>query len=300
VVGIGEDANNCAERIVNVEHAKRVEVSIRQSLRDGISPRPSIEVVSLPVFKDTVIVVRVAPQNPPHMVSTNKRSDFYGRYDATSERMRYEEIEQRFRDKFSQGELPRIEDSRVLSPRALLDTLSGRREVLMGTADAFQQFGAKVVERNQPSLSLIAIQENAENAVTEPTAKFIFTEPSYARKGGWTVIHTELPFRRSGGNWEHDYGESSRTSLNASGDFIFQKSIDEVLCWRQDEVGFLRQPRLYSNSLIEYCLSYIYSVADVASITKPKLIYVKPMIVVDERGVKLPLGEGGRCGLTRL
>jgi hypothetical protein len=222
------------------------------------------------------------------MVSADKRSDFYNRYDATSERMRYEQIEQRFRDEFYQGQIP-ITDF----PRSSLETLSGRREVLAGTGDALLRYTTKFIDSKQPFFGLIAVQENFANAITESTARVIFSEPSYARKGGWTFIHTSLPLRPLGGEWEQDYGESGRTYLNVSGDFVFQKAVDEVLCWRQNKTDFDRQPRLYSNALIEYCLSFMYSVADIASIMKPKRSFVKPVLVLGERGAALPIGEGG-------
>ena len=288
VIGIVEDDHHCATRIVNIERADSVADSVRQRLRDGLSPRPSIEVVILPINSDTVIVIRIAPQNPPHMVSADKRSDFYNRYDATSERMRYEEIEQRFREKFSQGQIPLAD-----FPRSSLETLSGRREFLTGTGNALSQYTTKFIDSKQSLFGLIAVQESFANAVSESTARLVFSEPSYARKGGWTVIHTSLPLRPLGGQWQQDYGESGRTYLNASGDFVFQKAVDEVLCWRQNVTDFDRQPRLYSNALIEYCLSFMYSVADIASIMKPKRSFVKPVLVLGERGATLPLGEGG-------
>jgi len=288
IVGMAEDADHCASAVVNVERPQPTADGIRQKLRDGLSPRPSIEVVPLQVSADNVIIIRVAPQNPPHMVSSDKRTDFFGRYDATSERMRYEEIEQRFRDKFSQGE-PLISET----PRASLETLSGRREVSTGTVGALAQYTKTFSEAAQPALGLIAVQEGISNSTSAETAMWFFSDPSYARKAGWLVVHPSLPITPQSGRWLQDYADVSRTYLNSSGDVIFQKAIDEVLCWRQSENDFLRCPRMYSNALIEYCLSFVYSVSDIAIIARPKNILITALLVVGPNGIQLPLGEGG-------
>jgi hypothetical protein len=292
IIGVAEDEENRAHHIVNVEGPKRQSDSVRQRLRDGLSPRPVIEVESLEVDADTVIVIRIAPQNPPHMISVDKRSDFYGRYDATSERMRYEEIEQRFRDKFTQGQL---QQSSVPADRTVIETLGGRRSVAESTVDALLRHLALFEKGDTPTLGLIAIQENTATPMTEQSARRLFSYPSYKRDGGWAVIHPSLPMKPvGGGGWQQDYGEFSRTFVNASSDIMFQKPIDSVFCWRQNEHDFERQPRLYSNALIEYCLSFAYAFADVAALTDPASSLVQAIFMVDKaKGVRLPLGEGG-------
>jgi hypothetical protein len=288
VVGMAEDADHCASAIVNVERPQQTADRIRQKLRDGLSPRPSIEVVPLRVDSENVIIIRIAPQNPPHMISSDKRTDFFGRYDATSERMRYEEIEQRFRDKFGQGE-PLISET----PRALLETLSGRREVSTGTAGALDQYIRTFTDARQPTLGLIAVQDSISSSVSEETATRFFSDPSYERKAGWLVVHPTLSITPQGGRWLQDYANVSHTYINSSGDVLFQKAVDEVLCWKQSEIDFERCPRMYSNAIIEYCLSFIYSVSDIAAITKPEAILMTALLVVGSEGVQLPLGEGG-------
>jgi hypothetical protein len=212
IVGIAEDAHHRASSIVSVERPQPSADGIRQKLRDGLSPRAFVEVVPLQVASDNVIIIRVAPQNPPHMVSGDKRSDFYARYDATSERMRYEEIEQRFRDKFEQGQVPPT----PYTPRAVLETLSGRREVAVGTAEILKQYSSAFIESGQPSLGLISVQEDFASSVASNTAEWFFTDPSYQRRAGWLVVHPSIPFSPLGGRWQQDYGGVSRTYLSSS------------------------------------------------------------------------------------
>ncbi len=222
------------------------------------------------------------------MVIANKRTDFYGRYDATSERMRYEEIEQRFRDKFRQGQ-----PSEPATPRAALETLSGRRDVAAGTVEILSQYIKTFMNSGQPSLGLLAVQDGIREPVSSDMADWFFSDPSYARTAGWLSVHPSLPITTLSGRWQQDYGEVSRTYINASGDLVFQKAIDEVLCWRQNEADFNRCPRLYSNALIEYCLSFVYSLADLVALTKPRAFIVTAVLVVGPNGAQLPLGEGG-------
>lgn len=288
LVGVAEDAEHCASGIISVERPQDTADSIRQKLRDGLAPRPSIEVVPLAIGIQHIVIVRVAPQNPPHMVSADKRSDFYGRYDATSERMRYEEIEQRFRDKFSSGQLFIPE-----TPQATLETLSGRREVSAGSAGVLDHYVQTFIDSQDAVFGLIAVQDSFANAVTDGIASWLFSDPSYSRKAGWLVIHPSLSMVPLGGRWQQDYGKFSRTYLNASGDLIFQKAVDEVLCWTQNALDFERCPRLYPNALIEYCLSFVYAVSDIAAISKPRKVLIKPVVLAGANGMQLPLGEGG-------
>lgn len=292
VVGIGEDADHRADRIVGVDEPERVADSIRQRLRDGLAPRPVIEVESLEVDADTVIVIRVAPQNPPHMISANKRSDFYGRYDATSERMRYEEIEQRFRDKFMQGQLP---PSPPASNRVVIETLGGRRSIAESTVEALRRHLELFEKADTPMLGLIAIQESVGMPMTGRSATRLFTSPSYAPEAGWSVIDSSRGVAPAGGaGWQQDFEEFGRTYVNASGDLVFQKPIDSIFCWKQNEKDFARQPRLYSNALVGYCLGFAYALADVAVLTDPASSLVAAILTVDKaKGVRLPLGEGG-------
>ena len=286
VVGIAEDSEHYASAILSIDKPQQSADSIRQTLRDGLSPRPHVEVVPLLVGKDNVIVIRVAPQNPPHMVSANKRSDFYGRYDATSDRMRYEEIEQRFRDRLS------LVPSAAGEPSAVIESISGRQRVSQAAADVLNRYAELFKKLKDPTLGIAIVQDGATAAVDSNVATAAFKRPSYNRQGGWLIIHPSLEFLGQSGEWYQDYGEFGRTSLNASGDLLFQKGIDSVLCWRQGEEEFRRAPRLYSNALVEYCLSYMYSVSDIICETKPRRLLLQTFLV-NAQGVQLPLGEGG-------
>ena len=129
VVGIMEDDSHRACGLRTVANIERVEESARQVLRDSLSPRPVIEVVSLSVDSFEVLVIRVSPESPPHMVSSGKSTDFFNRYDATSDHMRYEEIAERFRAKYeASGFL-----SSYKRPSVTIDSTAGRTSVSLGT-----------------------------------------------------------------------------------------------------------------------------------------------------------------------
>lgn len=136
LIGIGENADHCAAAAINVENANGVADSLRQKFRDGIAPRPVIEVVPLVVGGVTIVIARVSPQNPPHMVSQGNQTMFYGRYDATTKEMRYEEIEQRFREKHLSG----FSQQRLVDTRPTIETIRGRTEVSQSVKDALERY----------------------------------------------------------------------------------------------------------------------------------------------------------------
>jgi len=287
LIGMDEDAKHQASGVVHIENSGNVVESVRQRARDGLSPRPVIEVVPLTVETADIVVARISPQNPPHMVSQDKRSDFYGRYDATTERMRYEEIEQRFRDKFETGQIVAPE-----TPVSFVETIGGRVSVSLGAKTALESYVERTRAAEEPALAIIAVSEGGTNAVTEERAFQLFEEPLYSRKAGWVVAHPSLEVSRENGIWIQRYGPASTTTVNPSADLIFLKPVDDVLCWRQDQKDFERSPRIYPNALLEYCLSFAYLIADAAATTLPRGILLTA-VMANAAGVRLPLGEGG-------
>ena len=287
LLGVDEDDQHCASAVVNILNSARVEESIRQRLRDGLAPRPVIEVVPLLVDSADIIVIRVSPQNPPHMVSLEKKTDFFGRYDATTERMRYEEIEQRFREKHESARTTLPETVHVV-----IETIGGRASVSRGAKEAFDGYVARVRESQEPTVAIIAVSDGNEGSVTESDATSILAMPLYGRQGGWVVAHPDFDVTHTNGVWAQPYGSVSTTTVNPSGDLIFLKAVDEVLSWRQSEADFKESPRLYPNALIEYCLSFAYVLADIAAVTCPKQLFVTP-VLSHATGCHLPLGEGG-------
>lgn len=287
LIGVTEDADHCAAGVSNIENVNSVCDSVRQRLRDGLAPRPVIEVVPLRVSECDIVVVRISPQNPPHMVSFEKKTDFWGRYDATTERMRYEEIEQRFREKNESGVVTMTE-----TPTRVIETITGRTSISEGAVGALETYISQLRVWQQPCLGLIAVSDANQGAISEEDARNIFEHPLYERRGGWTVVHPTLEVTRSGGAWIQRYGTASVTTVNPSGDAVFIKAIDDVLCWRQDEAAFRQSPRLYPNALVEYCLSFAYFIADITARTHPRQLLVKAVMSKGE-GSHLPLGEGG-------
>jgi hypothetical protein len=287
LIGIAEDKDHRASSIVHIPDSNGVADSVRQRIRDGLTPRPVIEVLPLTADGKDIVIVRVAPQNSPHMVSVEKRTDFYGRYDATTEKMRYEEIEQRFREKDESGHTSFPETLRVV-----IETIGGRTSISAGANSALEEYRSRLQASQTPTLALIAVSDGNSGAIAEPDAVSILFEPLYARKGGWQVAHDRLEVTHESGLWVQHYGEVSTTTVNPSGDIIFLKPVDDVLCWRQNEADFKNAPRIYPNSLIEYCLSFAFLVADAATRTHPKQFFVEA-VISNANGVRLPLGEGG-------
>jgi hypothetical protein len=287
VIGIHEE-NSRADKLVGLVNSDRVTESAQQMIRDGISPRPVFEVAKLTVDSADVVVVRVAPQNPPHMVSKDKHTDFYMRYATTSDRMRYEEIEQRFRDKHDSGDVTAL----VQTPRATIESTLGRIDVTLGAQGAMEASIKNIAASGTPMFALISVSDTSQGSIANEEATRIFREPIYHRDGGWTVTKPQLPVEHLGGIWEQRYGPGAVTSLNPSGDVAFFKAVDDALCHRQHPAAFAIAPSLYPNAVIEYCLSFAYMLTDVAATTRPQTVLVVPAIYAGDTTLTLPLGEG--------
>ena len=279
VVGIEEDGNNRAKAIKHVPNGQSTADSVRQSLRDGISPRPVFEVSVLSVDALDVIVVRISPRNSPHMVSKDKRTDFYGRYDATSERMRYEEIEERFRDKHRVSETLDYQ-----TPSVILESTIGRTSVSQGTEGFLRDTTAKIVGSGGPALAIVAASEGMVGSVTSKTATEVFREPLYSRHDGWLVAHPQAEVVSRLAGWEQPY-PGNVTRITSSGDVVFIASVDGPLCRDPDQ--------LYPYAVAEYCVSFSYLLADLVASSRPVKLLITPILAAQTRRLRLPLGEPG-------
>lgn len=285
LVGIDEQDSR-AKDLRHIEKVESAVDSIRQTLRDGLTPRPVIEAVPLSVEGCDIIVIRLAPQNGPHMISRDKRTDFLGRYDNTSDFMRYDEIERAFRDKLADP------DTSPGTAQATLETVAGRIDVSLGSKGALDKALQDLSALQQSALSIVAISDGNYGSISETDADRILTNPIYSRQGGWLAARSSLPISRSIEGWVQRLGDSSVISLGGSGDLLFTKAIDPSLCHRQEQIAFELAPRIYPNAIVEYCLSFMYTLADVAAVTKPEKILVAA-VMTNASHAGLPRGEGG-------
>ncbi|MBV8367889.1 MAG: ATP-binding protein [Candidatus Eremiobacteraeota bacterium] len=288
LIGVEEDDSHAASGIRHVDRVHDVADSVRQRLRDGLTPRPVFEVVPLTVDGKDLVITRIAPQNPPHMISADKKTDFYNRYDATSERMRYEEIEQAFRDKHEVAEFAPYQ-----TPKAVIESTLGRTEISQGAKGFLDETVGRIKGRGEPTLALISANDGNYDSISEDDAMRAFREPLYYRNGGWLVAHPGFDVVQRRGVWEQPYGSASLTTITPSGDLVFVKLVDEILCWTQDERDFMVAPRLYPNALVEYCVSFAYMLADLAACARPTKVLLVPVVVANDTKLRLPLGEGG-------
>src|SRR5580698_741553 len=277
VLGVTEDRRHCAAGIKNIPNSERVADSVRQALRDGISPRPVFEVAVLAVGEDEVIVIRIAPQNPPHMISSEQRSDFYGRYDATSTRMRYEEIEEAFRRKHALSEA-----IYPTTPTVTIESTSGRTSISEGTEGFLSNTIADLVNSGGSLFAIVAASDQMQGEVTAEIVRHAFEQPLYYRRNGWNVANpgTELVFRNAG--WEQVI--PNRIRVTSSGDILFVASADGPLCSHQPD-------ELYPYAITEYCVSFSYLLADIVASSQPLKVLVQPVVASRGRRIRLPVGE---------
>lgn len=291
LVGIDEDEKHCAKGIIPVLKVESVCDSFRQTVRDGLSPRPVLEVVPLTVDGSDIIVARISPQNPPHMVSSDKRTDFWGRWDATTEKMRYDDIDRRFYEKHRSG-LPSADESKG----AVIETIGGRTTVSAATDSVLRKYAERMRRTDGSAFALLAISEENTDYIENHDAIQLLMTPLYDRHGGWLVAYPQFEVISNGALWSQRFDEGSVTTLNPSGDCIFLKRVDHILCWTQSEEDFKRSPRLYPNAIAEYCLSFSYFAADTIARTLPKKLYLAAYLV-NSKGSTLPKGEGGSVWL---
>jgi hypothetical protein len=288
VVGIQVDGEDRAQAVSNIDKAESVSTSIRQQLGEAITPRPLYEVVPLLVDAQHVIIIRIAPNNGPHMVSLGQRTEFYTRCGTQSLFMRYPEIEQQFREKLVAGSIDEVPET----PQSYVESTLGRRLMTTGAAGTLEQIATSISLSDQSMLAIFSVADRMRRTLNEEDAVGIFREPTYNRHAGWMVVHDKLDVAHNGGDITQDYGAASLTKLTPSCDFIFLKAVDEILCWRQPEVEFVHSPRLYPNALVEYCLSFAFSCGDIIAIARPETLAIVVMLV-NAQNAQLPPGEGG-------
>jgi hypothetical protein len=280
VVGIVEDDNHRACRLRTVANIERVEESARQVLRDSLSPRPVIEVVSLSVDGFDVLVIRVSPENPPHMVSSDKSTDFFNRYDATSDRMRYEEIAERFRAKYeASGFLSSYE-----TPGVTIESTAGRTSVSLGTEGFYKNTIEELFHSGGAALAIVAASEGMTGEMDEESARHALEQPLYFRQGGWIVANPRAAVVSRAAGWEQPF-PGNTTRITTSGDVVFIASVGGPLCREPEE--------LYPYAVAEYCVSFAYLLADVIASSLPQKLIIVPVLGAQERRLRLPLGEPG-------
>ena len=102
-----------------------------------------------------VLVIRVSPESPPHMVSSGKSTDFFNRYDATSDHMRYEEIAERFRAKYeASGFL-----SSYKTPSVTIESTAGRTSVSLGTEGFYKNTIEELFQSGGAALAIVAASQ---------------------------------------------------------------------------------------------------------------------------------------------
>jgi Putative DNA-binding domain len=284
--GVQEDAEHRASGISAIPNSRDEAERAGQTIRDAITPRVDVEVATLTVDHCEIIIIQVLPSNAPHMVSKENHTDFYGRYNASTMRMHYDDIQQMFWAK-------REPDLEAPPPKELIDTTSGRISVSVGAEGVLEKEVQRIISENQ-AFALVAVAEGIQDHVTDTYAHRIIRQPLYDRRHGWLVADPEVPLDFRSGEWQQRRDPDSLTRLTPSGDLIFATALSgSVLCPWQDELDSVLWPLLYPNAIAEYCLSFAYALADVAATSKQTHILAKPLVLAGTSDLRLPLGAGG-------
>jgi hypothetical protein len=289
LIGI-EDIDGKASRIRDVPETTRVMDSMRQTIRDGIQPRVLVEVIdrvlSIGGRPCNVIVCRIDAQEGPHMVARDSKTSFVSRYDCTTARMSYSDIEAAFRRKFIQQQAFLHTES---TSGPIVEAVSGRTRVFEATAKALEMYGSRIIATGTSQIAIVTVAEDNSSPLGDNVGAQLLISPSYKRTGGWVAAHAQLEVVTRDGTAIQKYGDYRLTYITADADVVMQKYIDDNLCWTQEEEAFVRQPRLHPPALVEYVLSYCFLLADVYRLTRPTRTLSKT-ILVNIGGTVLPAG----------
>jgi len=263
----------------SVENPEALCQRIRQVSLDCVTERViGMEIASLSSSKGEILVAVYMPASSqkPHMVTKDGKTEFWKRYQTDKRHMTIAEVRDAFLQTAGSVRLQTIE--------AKVDSILRQRE---GQAEAEQQrvLAADRGRLNEVTdiqrlwdaldtlfkeaadgkrfLRLTITPEDLRKDLVDLEREHIhdlLINPPGQRQNGWNAKSPD-PFLRSDSLGLRSSDESLQygrfITLMRNGHFEFWKAIDTTLCWRQDDVEYQKQPRLYPHAITEYPVSFL-------------------------------------------
>lgn len=279
VIGVRDDGKGRAQKYENPGDTARIAKSIRDLCHAYIEQRiDGLEIQERTVNGNPLVVVHVpVSARTPHMVTFNRGTHFWARYQDGKREMTLAEIHEIFtQDLLNRRLLSIMQDIQRLGQDsatqrqeelrrmieggeafARLQTENGR-EVLQANADAVKtSIGAR------PCFFIAAAPEGLRPGsvnVDQPEIRSMFNRAPDSRiASGWVVTSLSADVQRfsDGIRYRNRTLEQGQLELLTNGHMSYTMLLGELFYWRQTPQDWERHPRLWPGPVIEFPLSFL-------------------------------------------
>jgi len=272
IVGIREDGNGNALRFEPdcVGDTERIKMSIRDLCIEHISERiEGIEVQTRTIIGNPIVIVRIPKsESTPHMVSYQRKTDFFIRHSDGKREMTIGEIRGAFNKDFIDRRLSHIENSmqQIVSQIKpleinvidfegdLLAINDGARLNEIAKTNFIQEIDTNPylylsITPQRPNVDLLDLSST--------NIKPIINNPPGSRKSGWNVDFSYFNLNKIREGIEIGRKDYKYLKLMDNGHMELWVPLDDTFCWRQPIEEFKIRPRLYPYPVTEYPVTFL-------------------------------------------
>ena len=280
IIGIRDDGKGRAQKYEpeRVGNPDRIKKSIISLCNDHISERiDGLEVATREVKGNPLVLVRVpSSTRTPHMVTFQRKTDFWTRYYDGKREMTLGEIKEAFNQDSVALRLSNIEahlgvmaaseeEGRqrkklnmiiksdvvpkfltIESGQVLAEAAKARFEGEIGVKPYFWI----AITPDQPRSNLIDVDSK--------DIRQLVMEPPGSRRSGWSMQQSQLtPIDRYAEGIRRGSKDFRYLELWGNGHMEFWTPLDDHFCWRQSPDEFHKRPRLYPYPVTEYPVTFL-------------------------------------------
>ncbi|MGD0856099.1 MAG: ATP-binding protein [Dehalococcoidia bacterium] len=276
------------------EHLEKIKQSIQQLCIDHIADRiPHMELKIRAPKNNPILVIKIPDSTlAPHMVTLERRTDFYTRYNDGKREMSVSEIRRGFQADNNQTMLTTmgtkldkiLENQANITPAEIKITPKEDEqhpEIMQlilkpPTKHKPVQFfpskyvkGSELVEavfnnfketvKKQPYLWLAITPDDLSKETIDVNSRElreVLGNPPGSRRSGWNMEGSEAIEIIAEGITKGDV-KTERLTLYTNGHMDFCTPTDEHFCWRQNPEEYKNSPELYPYPVIEYPTTFL-------------------------------------------
>lgn len=278
-VGIRDDGKGRAQKYEPdlVGDTQRIKKAMAHLSHDHISERiDGLEVLAREVKGNPLVIVRVPVSvRTPHMVTYNRRTDFYTRYHDGKREMTMGEI----RDAFNLDMVGR----RLSGIEGYLRSMTLARKLEKQRAEIFERLETETVpqflaiedgslladaatRRFEAEIGIdpyfrIAATPAHPNAdlvdVDSESVQKLVRDPPGSRPNGWNMRTSYYLAERFAEGIRQGEKDSRYLEILSNGHMEFWAPLGDLFCWRQSPEEFRTQPRLYPYAVTEHPAAFL-------------------------------------------
>lgn len=279
IVGIRDDGKGKAQKFGPelITDPEKIRKSIRDLCNDHIQERIiGLEFDSRIISDNPVILIRV-PQSDrsPHMVTFQRRTDFYSRYEDGKREMSFAEIKNALQGDFISRRLTAIEttlniiqeNSQEESEREkVINALESSSSTSLLNVRSGVQLSESLRKRFQKhagvvsffAISAAPMQANSSlvNLESQPILELINKPPCH-RRAGWNMYFEHFRIEPTALGIKRGKDSFRTIEIWRNGCVELRAQIDNDFCWGQKPDEFEKQPKFNPVTISEYVVSFL-------------------------------------------